>query len=248
MLDQADAARLRATLVSIGGGYLRNPVRQRGVTCADCLTPVDSYRLCFQCKGHRVHNGLGDAMAFLTYAVAGEKSGYVMRGYKARPAIAEHRMVVGLLLLLALGEHTRCADVLTGTPVTHWAIVPSLPSKPGEHPLRSLVINSARGSEVTLLANASASRPRDIDPAHFTSTAQLQQHSHVMLVDDTWTSGGHAQSAVLALRKAGADKVSLLVVARWIKEDFAHNKDFVEQLAGHDYDPGVCPWTGGNCP
>jgi hypothetical protein len=27
MLDPADAARLRATLVSIGGGYLRNPVR-----------------------------------------------------------------------------------------------------------------------------------------------------------------------------------------------------------------------------
>jgi hypothetical protein len=248
MLGPAVAARLRATLVSIGGGYLRNPVRHRGVTCAGCLTPVEGYQLCFQCKGHRVHSGLGDAVAFLTYAVAGEKSGYVMRGYKARPAVAEHRMVVGLLLLLALDEHTGCAGTLAGTPVTHWAIVPSLPAKPGEHPLRSLVINHARGSEVELLATAKTSHPRELDPAHFASTARLPQRSHVMLIDDTWTSGGHAQSAVLALRNAGADTVSLLVVARWIKQDFAHNIEFVRQLAKHDFDPGVCPWTGGSCP
>jgi len=52
---------------------------------------------------------------------------------------------------------------------------------------------------------------------------------------------------VLALRKAGADKVSVLVVARWLKSDFAGNKEFVRQLAAQNYDPGVCPWTGGTC-
>lgn len=99
MLDPAVAARLRATLTSIGGGYLRNPVRLRGITCTDCTTPVEGYRLCYPCKGHHIHAGLADATAFLTYAVAGEKSGYVMRGYKAKSAIGEHRMVVGLLVI-----------------------------------------------------------------------------------------------------------------------------------------------------
>jgi orotate phosphoribosyltransferase len=69
-----------------------------------------------------------------------------------------------------------------------------------------------------------------------------------VLIDDTWTSGGHAQSAVLALRGAGAARVSVLVVARWIKEDFAGNKEFLRELAGRDYDPGSCPWTSGKCP
>jgi hypothetical protein len=248
MPDVAAAARLRSALVSVGGGYLRNPVRQPGVTCADCATPVNGYQLCFRCKGHRAHSGLADAVAFLTYAVAGRKSAYVMRGYKAKPPVAEHRMVVGLLLLLALQEHTGCAGALAGLPVTHWAVVPSLPVKPGEHPLRGLVVNHAQGEELTLVAAADVQRPREVSPDHFVTGAKLAPRSHVMLIDDTWASGGHAQSAVLTLRTAGAEKVSVLVGARWINEEFGGNKEFVGRLAERDYDPAICPWTGGACP
>jgi hypothetical protein len=60
--------------------------------------------------------------------------------------------------------------------------------------------------------------------------------------------GGHAQSAALALRKAGASHVSALIVARWLKEDFGGNKQFIEDLRNRDYNPGVCPWTGAGCP
>jgi hypothetical protein len=248
MPDPAAAARLRAALVSVGGGYLRNPVRQRGVTCADCTTPVDGYQLCLRCKGNRAHSGLGDAVAFLTYAVAGRKSAYLMRGYKAKPPVAEHRMVVGLLLLLALQEHTGCAGAIAGRLVSHWAIVPSLPAKPGEHPLRGLVVNHAHGSEVALTAAANVQRPREISSDHFAIATKLPPRSHAMLIDDTWASGGHAQSAVLTLRNAGAERISVLVVARWINEDFAANKEFVGHLAERDYDPGICPWTGSACP
>jgi hypothetical protein len=137
---------------------------------------------------------------------------------------------------------------VAGLPVTHWAIVPSLPAKPGEHPLRSLVINHAPKQEVHLTASAGTQRPRDIDPTHFTCTAQLPPGSHVLLIDDTWVTGGHAQSAALALRNAGAAKVSILVVARWIKEDFGDNKKFINELGSHDYDPRIRPWTSGTCP
>jgi len=126
-------------LTAIGGGYLRNPVRTRRVTCTDCTTPVDGYERCFACQSHRSHAGLADATAFLTYAVAGQKSGLVMRGYKASPRVAEHWQVVGLLLLVALEGHTQCIEALAASPVTHWAVVPSLPAKPYEHPLRGLV-------------------------------------------------------------------------------------------------------------
>lgn len=249
MLDQETSARLSAALVSQAGGYLRNPVRQDDVTCAVCATPVGGYRRCYTCSTHRACGGLADSTAFLTYAVAGQQSGWVMRGYKAQPRpVKEHATVVALMLVLALSIHEQCPGTLAGTPVTHWATVPSLPAKPGEHPIHQMIGQNAPGSEVRLTAAASCQHPRDVSPDHFSATAQLPSRSHVLLVDDTWTSGGHAQSAVLALRRAGAARVSVLVIARWIKEDFGGNAAFLRSLAGQDYDPERCPWTGGACP
>jgi hypothetical protein len=136
--------------------------------------------------------------------------------------------------------------VVVGAPVTHWATVPSLPAKPGEHPLHKLVGKYIPATEVTLTAAAQVANPRDVNPGHFRADAQLSSDSHVMLLDDTWTSGGHAQSAVLAVRAAGAGHVSILVVARWVKEDFGDNAQFLRGLP--DYNPQICPWTGGECP
>jgi predicted amidophosphoribosyltransferase len=247
MLDQEAVARLGAALVSRAGGYLRNPVREDRVTCAVCATPVDGYERCFQCGSHG-HSGLADAVAFSTYAVAGQQSGYVMRGYKARPPLEEHRTIVTLLILLALSIHAECPGRLAGAPVTHWATVPSLPAKPGEHPLHEIVSNLAAGSEAPLGAAAKAQFPRDVNAQHFSTSVRLPPDSHVLLIDDTWVRGGRAQSAALALRTAGAAHVSALVVARWIKEDFSDNAKFLSRLSSRDYDPGICPWTGSDCP
>ena len=247
MLSQEAMARLSAALVSRAGGYLRNPVRQDGVTCAVCTTPVAGYERCYQCE-HRDRVGLAEAVAFLTYAVAGQQSGYVMRGYKARPPLGEHRTIVTLLVLLALSRHAGCPGTLAGAPVTHWASVPSLPAKPGEHPLHQIVGNLALRPEITLVAAAKAQFPREVDPRHFSTKTRLPTGSHVLLVDDTWVAGGRAQSAVLALREAGAAHVSVLVAARWIKKDFGDNAKFLSTLSGLDYDPGICPWTGSSCP
>ena len=87
---------------------------------------------CTRCPGRA---GLPDAAGFLTYAVAGRQSGYVMQGYKARPPVPEHRTIVALLVLLALARHAGCADracLPAPVPVTHWATVPSLPARPGD--------------------------------------------------------------------------------------------------------------------
>jgi hypothetical protein len=248
MTDPGVEPRPDLMLTAIGGGYLRNPVRARRVTCADCATPVDGYDQCFPCKSHHSRTGLADATAFLTYAVAGQKSGLVMRGYKARPPVAEHRQVVGLLLLVALQGHTQCIETLGGSAVTHWAVVPSLPAKPWVHPLRGLVAARAKGVEVPLTAAPGVSQPRAVNPDHFACNMRMPPESHVLLIDDTWTTGGHAQSAALALRKAGAARVSVIVVARWLKEDYGYNKRFIAELATQDYDPSICPWTGGRCP
>lgn len=244
---EADA-RWSAALVSRAGGYLRNPLRVDRVTCAVCTTPVAGYQRCLPCNGRRSRPGLADAVAFLTYAVAGQQSGYVMRGYKAPRPLEEHRTVVALLLLLALSKHGQCPGALAGTAVTHWATVPSLPAKPGEHPLHAIVSKIAPWPEIPLAGAASAPQPRALNPDHFRAHGQLLPGDNVLLVDDAWASGGHAQSAVLALRTVGAAHVSLLVVARWIKEEYGDNATLLRSLADRDYDPEVCPWTGSNCP
>ncbi len=205
-----------------------------------------SYRRCIPCNGHRSRPGLADSVGFLTYAVAGQQSGYVMRGYKAPSPLEEHRTIVALLLLLALSTHAQCPGALAGTAVTHWATVPSLPAKSGEHPLHAIVGKIAPRPEIQLTAAPQVRQPRAISPEHFHAVGQLPPRSHVLLIDDTWTTGGHAQSAVLALRASGAACVSLLVVARWVKEDFGDNAAFLRGLA--DYDPEVCAWAGNGCP
>ena len=239
-------ARLSAALVARAGGYLSNPVRQEGQTCTVCATPTSRPR-CFTCDSHYHHDGLADAVAFLTYAVAGEQSGYVMRGYKAPGPLPEHRTVVTLLAYTGLTRHARCCAVLAHAPVTHWATVPSLPAKPGEHPFHQLVARLAPGQEVRLRAADWVEDARAVNPDHFRVGQPLPAGSHVLLMDDTWTSGGHAQSAALALRGAGAARVSLLVIARWISPKYGDNAEFLRKLSKSDYNPELCPWTGSQC-
>ena len=90
--------------------------------------------------------------------------------------------------------------------------------------------------------------PRDVSPDHFTASTAVPENSHVLLLDDTWTSGGHAQSATLALRAAGAAHVSVLVIGRWLNPRYGNNAQFVRDRLTTDCNPEICPWTGAGCP
>jgi hypothetical protein len=250
MADERALDRLRSALVAKASGYLHNPVRRELVTCAVCTEPGPGYQLCYRCRLNRSQSRvrLADATAFLTYAVPGRQSGYVMRGYKARPPIGEHRTIVTLLAVLGLTQHSSCAERLLAAPITHWAVVPSLPARPAEHPLRPIVRTLAPGTELPLSAVSNTPNPRSVDPQHFRADAALPPGAHVLVIDDTWAGGGHAQSAALAARHAGASHVSVLVLARWLNEDYGSNARFLADFAGRDYNPQQCPWTGDRCP
>lgn len=237
---------LEGALVGQAGGYLRNAVHHPRVTCAVCAVPCTGHLRCATCLTQaRLPGPRADQVATLIYGMAGRQSGYLMRGYKAQPRpVAEHRRVVAMIAMLGLGWHTSCAASRPGRPVTHWAVVPSLPAKSGDHPLRRLVAPAAHGVEVTLTAATAIADPRAVSGDHFVADP-VPPGSHVLLLDDTWTSGGHAQSAVLALRSAGAAAVSLMVVARWILPGAKGNGAFLRERATADYDPRQCPWDSG---
>jgi hypothetical protein len=51
-----------------------------------------------------------------------------------------------------------------------------------------------------------------------------------------------------ALREAGATRVSVLVVVRWLKEDYGGNKQFIADTRNRDFNTRICLWTRGSCP
>lgn len=152
---------LAAALTTHAGGYLRNPIREWGVTCHVCATPVDGFDICYPCREHRLQAGrsLADAVGFCTYAIDRRQSGHLMYAYKSRLSGPTHRSIVSLLTGLALTEHTSCAARLRKSPVTHWTTVPSLNGRRGEHPLHHSAAMFPQGTEVPAEA-ATAENPR----------------------------------------------------------------------------------------
>ncbi|MDQ3988971.1 MAG: hypothetical protein M3291_07205 [Actinomycetota bacterium] len=73
---------------------------------------------------------------------------------------------------------------------------------------------------------------------------------HVLLIDDTWTTGARAQSGAMALAADGATAVTVVVLARWLDPSYPGTSAFVKERVSRqpDYDPRTCPVTGGTCP
>ena len=180
--------------------------------------------MCPACRYAVSLDGLPDLLGMITYAGYLDpitQSGRVMRGYKnaAFPGGGTFRQTVMLLAALGLLGHVQCPGHLTGTPISAWATVPSLPPKQGQsvHPLNEIVRTLAKPGaiEVTLQPGIAVSNPRDINSSHY-SAASDAAGQHVLVIDDTWTGGGPATSAALAVRSAGATHVSVFLYARWL--------------------------------
>ncbi|MEU6716303.1 hypothetical protein ABZ897_32970 [Nonomuraea sp. NPDC046802] len=73
---------------------------------------------------------------------------------------------------------------------------------------------------------------------------------HIVVVEDTWVQGGHAQSAAATLLLAGAAEVTIVVIARRIRTDFQRSfmeASLQEILTDREYSLDICPVTGGDC-
>lgn len=228
------------------GGYLRNPVWSL-VTCQVCATPVAGYARCFPCSQHRATYGtaLAQRTAFLTYAINGEQSATTLTRYKLGTASARLVEVIRLLAAVGLLVHRPCLDQVSRNPVTHWATVPSLHGRSGVHPIRQAAGPFAPGRAIDVRPTTSDGS-RAIEAAKFV-VPPLSPNSHLLVIDDTWTTGANAQSLALAARRAGAAEVSVLVLARWLNPLYGANRGFVSALP-RPFDVQQCPWLRGPCP
>lgn len=203
------------------GGESFPPPAHRG-RCHTCQGPArQGYSRCFQCELHAqsAPGLLADTVAAVTLAGKGGPLARDLWLYKAgRPGSDAAGMRLLSLLLVFLHDHGRSVWHRAGmTSPTHACVVPSGRCRPGPHPLQVLV------SPYLALPWVSLSPPRDgdpwarsLDPERFRAGHPLPGAA-VLLLDDTWASGGSAQSAAVALKRAGARSVAVVVIGRHVQ-------------------------------
>ncbi len=178
----------------------------------------------------------------MSYGWDGGQSATIMYGYKDQVPNRQAYRVVNVMLFYALHEHMRCAADPYGVQPTMWATVPSL--KQRGHPQAFHVMTSGllrNMPEAKMQASANVQYPREFRPDNFAVTSVVSGQ-HVLLVDDTWASGGHAESASGALKRAGATRVTILVLARWLSPHRGETSDFMKNELIQVFDPDLCPF------
>jgi hypothetical protein len=134
------------------------------------------------------------------------------------------------------------------------AVVPSLRGRAGTHPLATLAaVLPGRWDEIKLEAAHSVpeAQRRTLRSDHFfVPEPAAVANRHLVLLEDTWVQGGHAQSAAAALLLSGASEVTIVVIARRIRADYKPanaEAAFQRILAEREYSPEICPITGASC-
>ena len=224
---------------------LHPPLPARRGVCAACRGPAHpDYLHCFHCASHaeRVPGLLADAVVPLSYALKGGRYAHDLWVYKsALPGAGIARLSLLSLLLVFLRDHCACAWRLAGGGApTHVAVVPSTRGRQGRHPLETLAAPVLALPWAHLAAAPQPEPPdpedRDLSLRRFVVAGRLTG-AHVLLLDDTWTTGSRAQSAAAALKLAGAARVAVVVLGRHLgTQDDGAQDPFHRLIAGRRYD------------
>lgn len=239
---------VKTFLTQHGAGFMVNTQYVQGSSCPRCMgIPKPGFQSCYPCE-FEYPGVASDRVGILAYGVSGHQSGAVMRAYKASNPGTTAVETVQFMLAYALVGHRAClADPIHGPP-TLWATVPSVPARTGIHPLHVLA-HRVLGSRMPMAGLSAAPTPsgpaRSFTPGNYVASGVAGHH--VLLVEDTWTTGAHVESAAAALKYAGAKAVTTLVVARWMDPNRPNTWPFLVANAQSPYDPDICPISGAHC-
>jgi hypothetical protein len=164
---------------------------------------------------------LADAVAPIGYAVRGEPLAGDLRRYKSERAAAAEVAAAAARLREMLGAFLadRGGSVWTGAGMSGGpsavAVVPSGQGRPGAHPLVALVRSCVALPMVRLSIAPREIHTRGVNPG-WVRVDDPVGGADMLVVDDTWVSGGSAQSTAAALKLAGARRVAVVVLGRHV--------------------------------
>jgi predicted amidophosphoribosyltransferase len=234
------------TVVQLSASYANFMLRPRpgSEVCASCFDLTDGGTRCRHCSHDA---GFVDAMAPISYSIGGEQLHHALGGYKRYTGTPGRYFAVGLAAILwrHLDDHEAC--LARAAAVERFDVVTTVPSSDRErdttHPLHRLV-----GELVKPLQPRYERLLRRTDTtvsAHRFNAERYRASAHlggltVLLIDDTWTTGANAQSAAAALKAAGARRVAVLVIGRYLNREWGHNDRQLRRLP-QPFDWDHCP-------
>jgi hypothetical protein len=164
---------------------------------------------------------LADAVAPIGYAVRGEPLADDLRRYKSERAAPAEATAAAVRLremlsafLADRGRSVWAAAGMSGGP-SAVAVVPSGQGRLGAHPLVGLVRLSVSLPMVRLSIAPREVHTRGVNPG-WVRVGDPVAGADMLVVDDTWVSGGSAQSTAAALKLAGARRVAVVVLGRHV--------------------------------
>lgn len=180
-------------------------------------------------------------MVPVSYAVKRTQHAQNLARYKSpQPSLGARRSLHALLMLF-VRQHAHCLVGAAGGRFTHLVTVPSTRGRAGPHPLEELAVPALR---LPVLAASSAVRYLDNDrsfhPDRFQLPVPIPEGARVLLLDDTWTTGGRVQSLASLLREHGAERVVCVVLGRHMRPDFPLNRPILEAVDRQRFDIDRC--------
>jgi hypothetical protein len=208
---------LRARARAATAGVPAVPEPGPGV-CASCRGPARrGFARCFHCGLHAesAPGLLADVVVPVACAPKGSRLATDLWLYKSERT-GSREAGAGLLAMLLVFLHDKAPGIWRAAAAvpTCACVVPSGRGRPGPHPLQALVHGRLALPWAALVARPGGDPwARALDPGRFGAPRPLDGAA-VLLLDDTWTSGGTAQSAAVALKRAGARWVAVVVLGR----------------------------------
>lgn len=237
-------------------GYLFG-TQQGSDFCEVCRTPVESgNRLCVACHKTRKASiaqdfKLADHVYPIVYANHNSQSMLLMHGYKENfnPELEPSELYLNIILLIitTLGLHIDCIQ----NPIQTITYVPSSKGRES-HPLRRVAkflcdefnFKFVEAKYVPTIPSES----RELNPNQYELISTPGTLGHILILEDTWTTGAHAQSLAAKLKNLGASEVSILVVARWLQTNWDPTSRFVAgAIKDRVYEPNDCPFSIDQC-
>lgn len=207
--------------------------------CAVCWTAITpDFRMCYRCNTARAEYGskLADIVVPIALAVKRQQLAHELWHYKYDVDVrvrTQLRTRLAAVLWRFLGQHE--AHVADAVGVPAFDIVTTVPGtreREGAHPLASIVGTIAGHTRgrfqplLTLSPSAAQMPPHTLIHDRYRATRLLRNNLAVLLIDDTWTMGGNAQAAAIALHEAGAATVATVVIGRHFDRSFGCSEDY----------------------
>jgi hypothetical protein len=255
-----DITQAREYLSITVGGYLYGTRRGAGF-CRVCTAPVEDpfldCKACYDITDQAVTSSapLADLVVPLVYIGDEPQSKLLMHGYKGDQigSVPQEDLLLSVLLMAGLGLliHRRCIESAV-SPLTALSFVPSTRARP-DHPIQRIVTFMSVEAQLPIIESAYIGPEpslRRYFPADYKIKSGYADPRHVLLIDDTWTTGGSAQSVATSLKLVGSESVTVLVVGRWLRNTWRPSANFIaEQMKQKPYTPFDCPVSGvGPCP